>query len=177
MVRWAHEILDQHLLLAAEAAADARLDHADAAHRQPDQRRDHAAHVEGHLGAGADDQAVVFVPPGERDVGLDVGLLHLLDAVFAFVDKGGVGQGRVHVAVVHEEVDGHVVLGVVDAFGVRLVVDDRRARLHGRLRVEDGRQHLILDLDQLQRLLHQILGLGGHNRPPGRPRGAPCCPG
>ncbi len=149
-----HEILDQHLLFAAEAAADTRLDHADATHRQSDQRSDHAAHVEGYLGAGADDQAVVFVPPGECNMRLDVGLLHLLDSVFAFVDKGGASQGSVHVAVVDEEMDGHVVLGIMHAFGVRLVVDDRRARLHGCLWVEDGRQHFILDLDQVQRLLH-----------------------
>ena len=46
----ADDVLDQHLLLAAEAAADARLDDADPLDRQAEERRDHAPHVERHLG-------------------------------------------------------------------------------------------------------------------------------
>ena len=75
------QVLDEDLLLAAEAAADARLDHADAADGDAEQGRDDAAHVERHLGGGAHHQAVVLVEPGDGDVRLDRGLLHVGDAV------------------------------------------------------------------------------------------------
>ena len=50
-------VLEQHLLLAAEAAADAGLDHADLLHGDLQALGDDAAAVEGHLGAGGDDDA------------------------------------------------------------------------------------------------------------------------
>ena len=160
------QVLDEHLLLAAEAAADAGLHHPDAAHGQANEGGDHAAHVEGHLGAGADDQPVVLVPPAHHHVGLDAGLLHLVDPVLALVDEVGIGQGRVHVPVLHVDVDGDVALGVVDVHRVRLVVDHRRAGLHGLLRVEDRGQHLVLHFDELQGLLHQLRRLGRHDGHP-----------
>ena len=65
-------ILHQDFLLAAETAADPRLDHADAFDRQPEHRGEQSAHVERHLGGGADDQAVIFVPVGDRHVRFDM---------------------------------------------------------------------------------------------------------
>ena len=80
------QVLDEDLLLAAEAAADARLDHADAADGDAEQGRDDAADVERHLGGGAHHQAVVLVEPGDGDVRLDGGLLHVGHAVGALED-------------------------------------------------------------------------------------------
>ena len=53
-------------------------------------------------------------------------------------------------------------VAVAERHVVRLVVDDRRAGLHALARVEDGGQLLVLDLDQGQRALGDLLGLGGH---------------
>ena len=145
------EIFDQHLLLAAEAAADARLDHADALDRQPDQRGDHAAHVEGHLGAGADHHALVFVPVGDDDVRLDGCLLHLMYMIGALENMIRRGQPLLHIAVTGVDGDGDVAFDVGHAHRVRLVVDDRRAGLHGGDGVEDRGQHIILDFDQVER--------------------------
>ena len=152
------QVLDQHLLLAAKAAADARFDHADALDRQPDQRCDHAAHVEGHLRAGADHHALVFVPVGDDDVRLDGRLLHLMDMIGALEEMVRLGQPCFDVADVGVNRDGNVAFDIVDAHGVRLVVDDRCARLHGLDRVEDRGQHFILDLDQLRARLLAISG-------------------
>ena len=70
-------IFHQDFLLAAEAAADARLDHADALDGQAQHGRHHPAHVERNLRGGADNEAVVLVPVGDNNVRLDVRLLHL----------------------------------------------------------------------------------------------------
>ena len=51
---------------------------------------------------------------------------------------------------------GEVALGVVDPVHVRLVVDHRRARRHRVVAVEDGRQHLVLDLDQRRGALRDL---------------------
>ena len=155
------EVFDQHLLLAAKAAADARLDHPDLAQGQTKQRRHHAPHVERHLGAGANHQPVVLIPPRQHDVRLDRRLLHLLHRVLALEDMGGLGQCGLHVAVIDMQVVDEVALRIVNFDGVRLIMHFRRAGLHGCHRVKHGGQHLVLDLDQLQRLLQDLGRLGG----------------
>ena len=61
-------VLDQHFLLAAEAAADARFDHTDALGRQAQHRREDPPHVERHLSRSANHQTIIFVPIGHDDV-------------------------------------------------------------------------------------------------------------
>ena len=160
------EVFDEHLLLAAEAAADAGFHHPDAAHGQAEQGRNHPPHVEGNLRAGADDQPVVLVPVGEDDVGFDAGLLHLMHPVFALVDEVGLGQRGLDVVVLHVEFDGDVAGRVVNLHRVGLVVDDGRAVGHCLFRAEDCGQNLVLDANQFQRLLDQFRRLRGDNRHP-----------
>ena len=69
----AADIFQQHLLLAAESAADARLDHVHAAHRNLQNHRHLAAAMVRHLRAGADHQAIVGIQPADGDVRLDAG--------------------------------------------------------------------------------------------------------
>ncbi len=124
--------------------------------------------MERHLRAAADHQAVVFVPIGDDDVRLDVRLLHLGHAVLALEDVVGFGKALLHVADVDADVRRQVAAGVgagkIDVF--RLVVQDRRPGLHRLRRIEQGRQRLVLDLDQLERLLGDLLALGGHESHP-----------
>ena len=126
------DVLDHHLLLVAEPAADARFDDADALDRQPQHRRQDAAGVERHLRAGADHQAVILIPVGDADERLDRRLLHPRHLVLALEDVVGRLQRGVHIAQLDVDMRGQVAQRV--AFGerhvVRLVVDHRRARLH-----------------------------------------------
>jgi hypothetical protein len=69
--------------------------------------------VKGGLGAGANHQPVVLVPPGDADVGLDVNLLHLVDAVFVLKEVVGFGKPLLYIAVGHVKIVNEVVGGVV----------------------------------------------------------------
>ena len=160
------QVFDEHLLLAAEAAADARFHDADAADGQAEQGGDHAADVEGDLGTGADDEAVVFIPVGDDDVGLDAGLLHLMNAVFAFEDKVGRFERGIDVVMVHEQFDGNVAFGVVNHLGVIFVVNHGRAGLHRFFRREGRGQLFVFDFDAFQRFLYKLRCFGGHGGHP-----------
>ncbi len=92
---------------------------------------------------------------------LDRRLLHLMDAVGALEDVGGFRQPLFHIADGGVNLDGDVALDIGDADCVRFVVNDRRARLHCFQRIEDRRQHLVIDLDQLERLFGNLRRLGG----------------
>ncbi len=54
----------------------------------------------------------------------------------------------------------------VVAEGDALLVQDRRARRHGRFRIEHGGQQLVLDLEQAAAFLRGALGLGHHGGDP-----------
>ncbi len=127
----ADDVLDQHLLLGAERAADPGLEHADLLHRQPEQRRHHPAHVEGHLGRGAEHEALVAVQPARRDVRLDPAMLDRLDVERLLEDvvcgcerSLDVGHGLAL------DMGAAVVRGVEDAEAVGLVVDHGRSVGH-----------------------------------------------
>ena len=74
-------VLDHDLLLAAEAASDARLDHTNSLDRQSQHGRQHPPYVEGNLRGSPDHQAVILIPVGHDDMRLDRGLLDLGDFV------------------------------------------------------------------------------------------------
>ena len=59
----------------------------DAARRQPNDGGDNTAHVIRDLGAGANYQAIIFIPIGNNDMIFDGGLLHLRDDVIALNDQ------------------------------------------------------------------------------------------
>jgi len=156
------DVLDQHLLLDAEAAADTRLDHAYALGRQTNERGNDASHVIGHLRAGAHHQPVVLVPVGDGDMRLDRRLLHLRHAVLVLDDEISLGKTLLDVTDAGLDVRRHVALDVVDAPGVRFVVNDGCARLHRILRLQDGGQNLVFHLDQVKRALGDLKRLGSH---------------
>ena len=55
-------------------------------------------------------------------------------------------------------------VGALDAFGADVRMQDRRVGLHRLDRIDDVREHLVIDLDQLQRLLGDRLAGGGDGR-------------
>ena len=72
------------------------------------------------------------------------------------------------VGVAHREIEplDHVrgLVGAFDALGAHVLVQDRRGRLHRLDRIDDVRQDLVVDLDQLERRLRDRLARRRHRR-------------
>ena len=164
----ADDVLDQHLLLAAEAAADARLDHADALHGKAEQRRHHAADMERHLGRGAQDEAIVARRASRSSTcgsmraccdALDVE--RLLEDVVGRCERGLDVVGR------SAPRCGRDVAGGVDGCPTSRPRRGQRGARRDRLeRVEDCGEHLVGDLDAPACLLGDLDGVGRHRRDP-----------
>ena len=120
------QIFKEHLLFAAKAATNTWFDNADPPHRYSNQWCNHASHMEGHLGAGANHQPVIFIPPGQDHVRFDAGLLNLVYAVLAFINGMGLGQGSIDITMVHVDVDGDVVVSIMDVYCICFVMNDGR---------------------------------------------------
>ena len=151
----------------------------------------------GHLGAGVerplrarpDGEEPVGVPLRQHRVRLEIALVDHRDAVGVLDDQVGLGESLGHVAAMEVgllgDVDGLGGLGLAlrrgDAgvgqglAGVGLgarVRHRRRAGLHRQQRVDGDREHLVLDLDQVQRFLgdRQLVRRHGGHRLPGEDR-------
>ena len=154
-------------LLGAKAAADARLNDLHLRLRDIERLSDHAAHVEGHLRRGGHRNAAERVGGREGTEGLHRRGLGCLAGVGALKDDVALGEGLVQVAKVagtaaHQvarniaalrEHKGHVTLGMDHD-----VVIERLGKVEQRL------EHLIVNLDELERLVGSLLGLGGDDR-------------
>ena len=86
------QVFGDHLLLAAEAAADAFGEHVHVASRQAEQVAELLLHDERRLRAGADMQAAVLVAPGDRAVGFEMDVLHARGGVGPLVHGVGLGE-------------------------------------------------------------------------------------
>ena len=89
------------------------------------------ADVERDLCRGPEHEALILVEPADRDVRLDGGVLLLMDMEGLLEDCFGAANAASSSCVGHGlafDVVADVVGGVVDALGVRLVVNDRRTR-------------------------------------------------
>ena len=162
-----HEDLAAARLLGAKAAADARLNDLHLRLRNVERLRDHAAHVEGHLRRGGHRDAAERVGRREGAEGLHGRGLRGLAGVGALKDDVALGEGLVKVAKIagtaaHQvardiaalrEHKGHVALGV-----------DHDIVIECLGKVEQGLEHLIVDLDELERLVGSLLGLGSDDR-------------
>ena len=154
-------------LLGAKAATDARLNDLHLRLRNVERLRDHAAHVEGHLRGGGHRDAPERVGRREGAEGLHGRSLRGLAGVGAGEDDVALGEGLVQVAKVARaaayqvardvaalrEHKGHVALGV-----------DHDVVIECLGKVEQGLEHLVVDLDELERLVCGLLGLGGDDR-------------
>ena len=126
---------------AAEAAADMRLDHADARHVHVECLRQHQVDVIGNLGAGMHRHAVAHgVVFGDRGVHLHLVLADLGAIVGALAHEVGVAQALLHAA----ELEQHVALDIAGL--VRM--DIARAVRHRRFGGVVGGQFTHLELDQ-----------------------------
>ena len=162
-----HEDLTAARLLGAKAAADAGLNNLHLRLRNVERLRNHTAHMEGHLRRSGHRNAAERVGRREGTEGLHGRGLGGLAGVGALKDDVALGECLVQVAKVagtaaHQvardvaalrEHKGHVALGVDHD----IVIECLR-------KVEQRLEHLIVDLDELERLVGGLLGLGGDDR-------------
>ena len=162
-----HEDLAAARLLGAKAAADARLNDLHLRLWDVERLRDHAAHVEGHLRRGGHRDAAERVGRREGAESFHGRGLRGLAGVGALKDDVALGERLVKVAKIagtaaHQvasnvaalrEHKGHVALGV-----------DHDVVIECLGKVEQGLEHLVIDLDELECLVGGLLGLGGDDR-------------
>ena len=162
-----HEDLAAARLLGAKAAADARLNDLHLRLRNVERLSDHAAHVEGHLRRGGHRDAPKRVGRREGAESFHGRGLRGLAGVGAGEDDVALGKRLVKVAKITgtatyqvardvaalREHKGHVALGVDHD-----VIIERLGKVEQRL------EHLIVDLDELERLVGGLLGLSGDDR-------------
>ena len=144
------EILGQHLLFAAETAADAAAEHPDLLRRQLEKPGEFVAHQEGDLRARADDQTSGGIGPGDRTVGFQLCVGDPSGAPRSVHGRRRRSEGFVDVAA-EALVEGgdEVAFGIHHpVFGGAVGVDDRSPGSACLLGVEDRGQFLVVDSDQ-----------------------------
>ena len=155
--------------LAAEVAADVGVVEEDGLFIDAGGGGKGLSRVVGHLAAEPDVHAAVIGVDVDGDrLGLQVALVHALRRVSRLVDEVGLCEAGFDVAPLPvglvEDV-GRLVLLLTEAeVVVEVGVQDRRIRGHGVEDVEDGRQLLVLDVDQGDRGFGGVLVLGGDGR-------------
>ena len=124
--------------------------------------------MERDLGAGADDQAVIFIPIGDGNVRFDMGLLHLGNSVFGFEDLICFGEAFFQVTDINayrsSQVFLRVGIGKVDKF--RFIVDARGDGFHGISRVEKRSKNFIIHFDETESLFGNLRRFGGNEGNP-----------
>ena len=162
-----HEDLAAARLLGAKAATDARLNDLHLRLRNVERLRDHATHVEGHLCRGGHGDAPKRVGRREGSEGLHGRGLRGLAGVGAGEDDVALGECLIKIAKIAgtaayqvardvtalREHKGHVALGVDHDVVIKCLG-----------KVEQRLEHLVVDLDELERLVGGLLGLGGDDR-------------
>ena len=155
------KILGQHLLLAAEAAADPLGEDLQLAVEQAEQIAKLLLGDERRLRARAHMQPAVLALPGDGAMRLQMHLLRPRGRIGHIMHGVGLGEALRDIAEFAMNVDIDVV-----AIGNAFLVQDRRPGFHGELRIEDRRQQLIVDLEQAAGLLCRGLGFGHHGGDP-----------
>ena len=157
------QVFRHHLLLAAEAAADALGEDVDLGGGHAHQVGELGAGRERALRAGAHMPAIVLALVGDRAVGLEMHVLHARGRVGVLVDDVGFLEALRHVAdLALQGAEDVAVVG--DDFA--LVVEDRRAGFHGGHRIEHRRQELVVDDEGAHAGLGRRLALADHRGQP-----------
>ena len=106
--------------------------------------------MERHLGARADDQAIVLIPIADYHMRLNVGLLHLRHLIIRLKNLIGIRKSLVKIANINpdfsSQISSRVRIGKIYIFW--FVMQDRRARLHRFGRIQQSRQGFIFHFNQ-----------------------------
>ncbi len=152
-----HRLDVPQVQLAAEAASYVRgLHHPDHALRQIEHESKLLAHAEQMLRRRIHRQAAVDVALDDADTRLHIAGVRALRLVGPFEDMVRLLEAGLDIAELEYRILGDVPLAVF--------VQLRRTVLHGRFRIEDGFQFLVVDVDQLQRLFGDLGGRCRHGR-------------
>ena len=133
------EILGEHLLLAAEAAADALGEDVQVARAQAEEVAELLLRDERRLRAGADMDAAVVAAPGDRAVRLQMHVLHARGRVGPLVHGVGRGEAVRHAADLAVDIDVDVAFGSAPPLSCSTGASGR----HRGDRVEHRRQDLV----------------------------------
>ena len=120
-------VLDEHFLLAAKAAADAFAEHPHLVGRQIEEVRQRAPGQERHLCAGADIEDSIGIDPGEAAMGFQRGVLDPLRRERTLIGDGGLRQRARDIAKFAMDFRDDVAGCVGDAVCRRLVAVNARA--------------------------------------------------
>src|SRR5882724_7974138 len=154
-------ILDEHFLLAAEAAADALAKHPDPVRRETKKLRQRAVRQERHLRAGAYVQDAGGIDPGEAAMGFQSGVLDTLRRERSLVGSSGLREGGSDIAELTVGLRHDVALPVCDPLLRRLVaVDQGRAWCNRRGWIEHIRQNVVIDREAAAALFGSGFRLG-----------------
>ncbi len=148
------QILGDHLLLAAESAADALGEDVNVARAQTEQMAKLLLRDERRLRTGADMKPSVIASPGNRSVRLEVNVLNAGGGIGHLVHRIRGCEAIRYAADLAVDVDIDVPL-----LRPALVVQDGGIRRHGGDRIEDGGQDLVGDIKQPAGGLGGSLGL------------------
>ena len=142
-------LLDEQLDLQAEAAPDVGADHPHPRVLQPEQRCEHAAHEEGHLrGRPHGQRSLAGVPVGDHAPAFERRRVAAAEVEALAEDVRGAGERRIDVA--------RLEFDVREVVSAEVVVQHRRPRRERRFRIDDRRERLVVDLDQLGRVLGDV---------------------
>ena len=141
------------LHLAAEAAADARRDHAHASHWQPQRIADVTLHPRDGLMRRPDGDLVAIVELGDGAAWLEVDVCLRLRFVVALHDHIALGKCRLDVAfddrLLRQNIAAAAAIENLEIAG-NVVVDQERTGGERAVDIEDGWQFLIFDVDELE---------------------------
>ncbi len=149
----AQKLVLKQILLGTEAAAHVIDQHPDMMQRQPEDLGKDSAHHECGLGRNPHRELAGPIPLANADIGFHVGRRRTAHLVLAFDDEVGVGETAADVTARDDErVDDKVAR-------VRLM-NERRPGAQRFFHRENGRQCLVLDFDEVERLFRDLLADG-----------------
>ena len=152
------EVFRDHLLLAAEAAADALGEDVEVAGPEAHQVAELLLGRERSLGAGADVPAPVLALPGDRTVRLEMDVLHARRRIGHLVDGVGFLEALGDVA----DLAMQVAVDIAAVGDDVLVVQKRGTGFHCKDRIEDGREEFILDPERETSGFRRAFALRNH---------------
>jgi len=87
--------------------------------------------MEGHLGARANHQPVIFIEIGDAYMRFQMNMLLFLRMVFPLKNMIRFREGFIHIAYFCFDVIYDIMFTIVNAFCIRFIMNHRRAILHG----------------------------------------------
>jgi len=158
------QILGDHFLFAAEAAADALGEHVNVALIHTEEIREFGLDDERRLRTRPHLEASVVASPRERRVGFEMDVLHAAGGIRPFVHDLGRFEAGGNTANFAVKIEVDVRLGTHSAGIAALIVEHRRTGFHCAFGIEDVRQHFVIDFERAAALFGRAFVFGNDRR-------------